>query len=624
MRQFKTESKRILDLMINSIYTHREIFLRELISNASDATDKLYFSSRAEGETGFNRDDFAITIVPDRENRTLKISDCGIGMTKVELEENLGTIAKSGTLAFKGSLDAESDEELIGQFGVGFYAAFMVANKVSVTSRAHGSDEAWCWQSSGSDGYTVTAAERENCGTDVVLWLKDDTDDDKFDEFCDTYRLNALIKKYSDYIRYPIRMEMEKRVQKEGTDNEYESVFEWETLNSMTPLWKRSKSELTDEDYSGFYRDKFGDWEAPLLTIHTNTEGAVSYNALLFVPSRTPYNFYTKEFSRGLKLYTNGVLIMDNCAELLGEHFGFVRGLVDTQDVSLNISRETLQHDRQLKAIAKGLEKAIKRELLKMLQNDRENYEKLWEIFGLSLKFGAYRDYGANKDLLADLLLFRSLDKNELVTLDEYAEAMKDGQDAIYFAAGESYERISTLPQLELIRDKGYDVLCLTDDVDEFVMRIIEKHGDKPLKSAVEDAPQLTDDEKKAIVDDEAANRELLDKIKESLGGAVSEVKLSNRLKSSPACVSGSGGLSLEMERVLKAMPDSKGIKTERVLELNSTHPLFAKLREISLGAPETLAVYTRLVYEQALLAAGLPSDNPAAFAGSIVELLLK
>ncbi|MBP3389131.1 MAG: molecular chaperone HtpG [Clostridia bacterium] len=628
-KQFKAESKRLLDLMIHSIYTHREIFLRELISNASDALDKLYYRSLAEDCTGVDRSDFVIRVETDREERLLTITDNGIGMTKEELENNLGTIAKSGSFAFKKDNEEKPDVDIIGQFGVGFYSAFMVSDHVTVTSRAFGSDEAWCWESSGADGYTVTAADKETHGTEIVLHIKDNTDEESYDEFLQSYRLQSIVKKYSDYIRYPIRMEVEKSRRKEDSPEdkpEYETYTEDETINSMVPLWRRNKNELTDEDYQQFYKEKFFDFEPALRVIHSATEGAATYNALLFLPAHAPYDYYTKDYRKGLQLYASGVLIMDKCEDLLPDHFGFVRGLVDSQDLSLNISREMLQHDRQLKIIAGRLEKKIASELQSMLLNDRENYEKLWAAFGQSLKFGVYSGYGAHKDELKDLLLFVSSKEKKMVTLKEYRERMPEEQKYIYYACGETVDKVARMPQTELVLDKGYEVLYFTDDVDEFAIRMMRDYDGVEFRNL--SSGDLGFESEEPTEEDKAAaeeNKEMFAAMTEALAGKVKEVRASKRLKSHPVCLSSDGELSLEMERVLNTMPGDNKVKAERVLEINEAHPLFDKLKNLhAAGDTDTLGSYTSLLYDQALLMEGMSIEDPVAFAEKICALLAK
>ncbi|MBC8546742.1 molecular chaperone HtpG [Clostridiaceae bacterium NSJ-31] len=631
-KQFKAESKRLLDLMINSIYTHREIFLRELISNASDAIDKLYYRSLTEGITGLSRDDFAISLSVDKDARVLTVSDNGCGMTKEELEQNLGTIAKSGSLAFKKEQEdpeKAGDIDIIGQFGVGFYSAFMVADCVKVISRAYGSDEAWCWESLGADGYTIEPCEKEGHGTDIIMTVKKSTEEENYDEFLEPYRLRQIVKKYSDYIRYPIRMPVEKTRPKEGVEPkegeapEYETYTEVETLNSMVPLWKKNKSEITAEEYNKFYKEKFFDYEDPARVIHSSTEGTATYNALLFIPARAPYNFYTRDYEKGLQLYASGVMIMDKCPDLLPDCFSFVRGLVDSQDLSLNISREMLQHDRQLKIIEGRLEKKIKSELLAMLNSDREKYEAFWKNFGLQLKYGVYAEYGAKKDLLQDLLLFHSSSENKLVTLSEYVGRMREEQKYIYYACGETVERIDHLPQIELLKDKGYEVLYLTDDIDEFALTMLHDFDGKEFRSAANSELNLeSDEEKEAAKKQTEENKDLLALMKEALDGKVEDVRLSQRLKSHAVCLSSEGALSLEMEKVLNAMPNDQKVKAQRVLEINANHPVFVSLQKLYGADREKVKTYAQLLYAQALLIEGLSVEDPVAFSNQICDLM--
>ncbi len=624
LQKFKAESKRLLDLMINSIYTHKEIFLRELISNASDAIDKLYYRSLTDGATGMNTSDFRIEIRPDKTNRTLTISDNGCGMTREELVQNLGTIADSGTFRFKEEHAMDQKEtEIIGQFGVGFYSAFMVAKRVTVVSRAYGAEEAYQWKSEGAEGFSVSAAKRDTHGTDIILELKDDTEDEHYSEYLEQYRLTQLIKKYSSYIRYPIQMELEKSRKKEDSD-EYETYTEVETINSMVPLWKRQKSELSESDYNNFYTDRFSDYEAPLRTIHTSAEGAVSYNALLFIPSHAPYDYYSKAYEKGLQLYANGVLIMDKCADLLPDYFSFVRGLVDSPDLSLNISREMLQHDRQLKVIASNIEKKIKSELLAMLKNDREKYETFFRAFGLQLKYGTYMDYGMHSELLRDLLLFHSMKQDKLITLQEYVDAMPEGQTAIYYAAGETIQRIKAMPQLDRLEEKGYDVLFLTDDVDEFALTILHTFAEKEFKSVTSGELSLeTEEEKKASEEQAEASKPLLDTLREALSGKVKDVRLSSRLKNHAVCLSSDGPLSIGMEKVLNAMPVENKVKADRVLELNADHPLFAKLEALQAsGDTDTLKTYADVLFTQAQLIEGILPEDPAEYSEKVLQLL--
>ncbi len=630
-KEFKAESKRLLDLMINSIYTHKEIFLRELISNASDAIDKLYYHSLSGEVSGLSRDDFSINIALDKENRTITITDNGCGMTKDELEANLGTIAKSGSLDFKQTQEKNDDIDIIGQFGVGFYSAFMVSDCVTVTSRAFGSDEAWQWQSHGAEGYTLEPAQMEGHGTRIVLSLKESSEEENYDEFLQDYRITGLVKQYSDYIRYPIRMAVERSRIKEGTGTEdkpaeYETYTEVETLNSMVPIWRKQKSEVTDEDYNNFYKEKFFDYEDPLKVIRTSTEGAATYDALLFIPSRAPLNYYSKDYEKGLQLYASGVLIMQRCADLLPDCFSFVRGLVDSQDLSLNISREMLQHDRQLKVIAGRLEKKIKSELLSMLKNDRETYDKFFKAFGLQLKYGLYSGYGQNKELLQDLVLFYSSSEKKLVSLEEYVSRMKEDQKYIYYVCGESVNRIDHLPQIELLKDKGYEVLYLTDEIDEFALKMLYTYADKEFRSASDsDLGLETEEEKEEAKKQAEENKPLLDFLKDSLEGKVSAVRLSQKLKSHPVCLSSNGPLSIEMEKVLNSLPAAEEkVKAERVLEINAGHPVFGKLQALYAdpSKQDRVKAYAGLLYNQALLIEGLPIEDPVAFSNSICELM--
>ncbi|MCF2670215.1 MAG: molecular chaperone HtpG [Butyricicoccus sp.] len=623
-KQFQAESKRLLDLMIHSIYTHKEIFLRELISNASDATDKLYYHAMQEGKTGILRDQLPITLTVDRDARTLTVSDHGCGMTAEEMESNLGTIAHSGSLQFKQENDKQEDIDIIGQFGVGFYAAFMVASKVEVVSRADGAETANRWISDGADGYTIEPCEKETVGTDITLTLMEDSENDQYSEFLDEYRLQGLVKKYSDYIRYPIQMEMTRSRQKEGCDPEkpeWEEYKELTTLNSMIPLWKKSKSELKDEDYNNFYKQKYFDFEDPLRHIHMSTEGAVTYNALLYIPSHAPMDYYTKNYEKGLALYSNGVMIMEKCADLLPDYFSFVRGLVDTADLSLNISRELLQHDRHLKLIASGLEKKIKNELANMMKNDREAYVKFFQAFGLQLKYGAYVDYGMHKELLEDLLLYHTSASEDMVSLAEYTERMPEGQKYIYYACGETKAKIELLPQMELLKEKGYEVLCLTDDIDEFCMKMMHAYKEKEFKSIADgDLDLESDEEKEEIKQLTEEYKTVLDGVKNALGDKVTGVQLTSRLKSHPCCLSAKGMVSLEMEKVLNQQPGQEKVHAERVLELNAEHPIFDKLKTAD---ADKLAKYAQVLYAQAQLIEGLQIDDPVAYANTVCELML-
>lgn len=625
-KQFKAESKRLLDLMINSIYTHKEIFLRELISNASDAIDKLYYHNLTEGSTGLSRDDFTIRIEPNKEARTLKIIDNGMGMTKDEMEQNLGTIAKSGSLDFKAAMEKKDEIDIIGQFGVGFYSAFMVSEKVTVVSKAYGQEQAHQWESAGADGYTIKECDKDGYGTEITLLLKQDTEDEKYGEYLDDYKIKNLISKYSDYIRYPIQMMVEKQKLKEGSEDEYESYSELETLNSMVPLWKKNKSELKDEDYNNFYKEKFYDYTDPIKVIHTNVEGVVSYTSLLFIPGQAPYNYYTKDFEKGLQLYSSGVLIMDKCADLLPDYFSFVKGLVDSQDLSLNISREMLQHDRQLRAIAQRLEKKIKSELLAMLNTDREKYLEFFKNFGLQLKYGMYEQFGRNKEVLKDLVMFYSSSEKALVTLSEYVSRMKPDQKYIYFASGETTEKIDKLPQTELLKDKGYEILYLTDDVDEFALQVLREFDEKEFKSvSAEDLEIEESSEEKEVAEKQAEeSKDLMKYMQEALEGKVAEVRLSQRLKSHPVCLTAKGGLSIEMEKVLNAMPVDEKVKAERVLEINAKHPVLEALNKIYKEDKEAVKEYAGLLYDQALLIEGLPVEDPVAFSNAVCKLIVE
>ena len=625
-KEFRAESKRLLDLMINSIYTNQEIFLREIISNASDAIDKLAYLALTDQNVGLNRGDFVITLKADEKYRLLTISDNGIGMTKAEMEENLGTIAKSGSLAFKKQMDENADVDIIGQFGVGFYSAFMVAENVTVVSRKYGSDESWMWQSSGADGYTMMECDREAAGTDIILKLKADTEDEDYSKYLKTWELRALVKKYSDYIRYPIRMDVENQKPVEGAEEDepkYETVLETETFNSMIPLWQRAKKDITQDEYNQFYKEKFFDFEDPLTTIHISVEGAVTYKAMLFVPGRTPYNYYTKEYKKGLQLYSSGVMIMENCEDLLPEHFRFVKGIVDSQDLSLNISREMLQHDRQLKVIATNLEKKIKSELTKLLNNDREKYEKFFSAFGRQLKYGVCQDYGMHKDLLQDLLLFWSSKENKLVTLKEYVEAMGEEQKYIYFAAGENRARLAQLPQAELVQEKGYDILFFTDDVDEFVTQTLIQYQEKAFRNvATEDLGLQTEDEKKLAEETQEMEKDLLSFIKDTLGEKVQEVRVSQSLRSHPVCLVPEPGMSFEMEKYMKRVNPEFSYESGRILEINADHPAFTALKNAMDNDREKAETYAKLLFAQALLIADLPLDNPTEYTDLVCSLM--
>ena len=624
-KQFKAESKKLMDLMINSIYTHKEIFLRELISNASDALDKLYFRSLTDPSVGLKKDEFIIRLIPDKAARTLTVSDNGCGMTADELEQDLGTIAKSGSQLFKDETEKTKGVDIIGQFGVGFYSAFMVADRVTVVSRAFGADKANRWESDGADGYTIEECDCDTFGTTVTLHLKDDTDDESYSRFLETFTLETLVKKYSDYIRHPIMMMVETQRLKEGSDNEYETVTEDRTLNSMVPLWKRQRKNVKDEEYNNFYIEKFMDYEPPARIITSKTEGTATYTALLFIPKHPPFDYYTKEYEKGLQLYSRGVLIMDKCADLLPDYFSFVKGLVDSEDLSLNISRETLQQDAQLKLIAKTIEKKIKSELQKMLANEREAYEEFFKTFGIQLKFGVYNDYGMHKDELQDLLLFLSSNEKTYTTLAEYVSRMKDGQETIYYACGETADKIDTLPQLEAVKEKGYEVLYCTEYVDEFALKMLHEYSGKHFQNVCDEQLDLsTEEEKNALKEKNESSKDLLAFLKETLGDSVTEVRFTNRLKNAAVCLTTEGGISLDMERVLNAMPNGNKVKAETVLEINEEHPIAGKLAELFETDKETLAEYAKLLYDQGCLISGAPVQNPAEFSRLISKLMVQ
>jgi len=619
-KQFKAESKRLLDLMINSIYTNKEIFLRELISNASDAIDKVYYRALTDENISFNKESYYIKIKPDKANRTLTISDTGIGMTKEELEDNLGVIARSGSLSFKKENEMAEDYDIIGQFGVGFYSAFMVADQVTVISKALGSDQAYKWESKGPDGYIIEAAEKDNTGTDIIIKIKASGEEENFDQYLDEYRLRFLIKKYSDFIRYPIKMDTTVSRLKEGSEDEYEHYTEEKTINSMVPIWRKNKNELSPEDYENFYMEKRFGFDKPLKYVHVSVAGAVSYNAILFIPEKIPYNYYTREYEKGLELYSNGVLIMNKCADLLPDYFGFVKGTVDSEDLSLNISREMLQHDRQLKIIAKNIKNKIKSELLAMLNNEREKYEKFYQSFGRQLKFGVYDNFGVDKGILQDLLMFYSSTEKKLVTLDEYIARMPEEQKFIYYASGESNERIAKMPQTELVAEKGYEILYLTDDVDEFALNILMNYKDKEFKSV--SSGDLGIDTEETEPAKEKKEEELFTYMKEKLADKVKDVRASKRLKTHPVCLSNEGAISIEMEKVLNAMPTDQTIKADKVLEINTRHEVFNALIEALENNKEKLDLYTSLLYNQALLIEGLPLEDPVEFSNHICELM--
>ena len=623
-KQFQAESKRLLEMMINSIYTKREVFLRELISNASDAIDKIYYKALTDDSLIFEKDSYYIKIEANKENRTLTVTDTGIGMTKEELENNLGTIAQSGSLAFKNQNELKDGHDIIGQFGVGFYAAFMVADSVTVNSKALGSSEAFKWESTGAEGYTIEPAEKETIGTEIILKIKENTEDENYDEFLEEYSLKSIIKKYSDFIRYPIKMDVTSSKLKEGSEDEWESVQEEQTVNSMVPIWRKNKNELTEEDYTNFYNEKHYGFDKPLKHIHISVDGAVRYNAILFIPEKIPFDYYSPEYEKGLELYSNGVLIMNKCADLLPDYFSFAKGMVDSEDLSLNISREMLQHDRQLKLISKNISKKIKSELLSLLKDEKEKYEEFYKSFGRQLKFGVYSDFGANKDLLQDLLMFYSSKEKKSVTLDEYVSRMPEDQKYIYYASGESAERIEKLPQTELVAEKGYEILYFTDDIDEFAVRMLNTYKEKEFKSVSSgDLGIDSEEDKKENESEEKENKELFEAMKGILSGKVKEVKASKRLKSHPVCLSTVGELTIEMEKVLKSMPNSQNVEAEKVLEINPNHEVFESLKAAFENDKQKLELYTELLYNQALLIEGLTIQDPVEFTNNICKIMV-
>ncbi|MDF1509149.1 molecular chaperone HtpG [Robertmurraya sp. DFI.2.37] len=621
-RQFQAESKRLLEMMINSIYSQKEVFLRELISNASDAIDKIYYKALTDEELTFNQDDYYIKVVANKDDRTLKIIDTGIGMTKEELENNLGVIAKSGSLAFKTENEIKDGHDIIGQFGVGFYAAFMVADVVTVISRALGSDEAYKWQSEGADGYTIERTEKDEVGTEIILKMKENDEEESYDEYLDGYRLQTIIKKYSDFIRYPIKMDLTKSRKKEGSEDQYEDYVEEETINSMVPIWRKNKSELTTEDYENFYNEKRYGFDKPLKHIHISVDGTIRYNAILYIPENIPFDYYSKEYEKGLELYSNGVLIMNKCSDLLPDYFSFVKGLVDSEDLSLNISREMLQHDRQLKLIAKNINKKIKGELQSLLKNERDKYEIFYKAFGRQLKFGVYSDFGANKETLQDLLMFYSSKEKKMVTLDEYISRMPEEQKYIYYATGESIERIEKLPQTELVADKGYEILYFTEDIDEFAIKMLMTYQEKEFKSVSSGDLGIEENETDTESKDEE-NKELFNEMKDILAGKVKDVRVSKRLKSHPVCLTADGEVTIEMEKVLNAMPDNQNVKADKILEINSNHEVFEALKNAFANDKEKLSLYTNLLYNQALLIEGLPIQDPVEFTNDICKVML-
>lgn len=623
-KQFKAESKRLLEMMINSIYTQREIFLRELISNASDAIDKIYYKALTDEKLVFNKEDYYIKVTADKENRTLTISDTGIGMTKEELENNLGVIAKSGSFAFKNENELKDGHNIIGQFGVGFYSAFMVAEVVTVISKALGSDEAYKWESKGVDGYTVVPWEKDTVGTEIILKIKENTEDDQYDEYLEEYRLKSIVKKYSDFIRYPIKMDVTSQRPKEGNEEELEEYQEEQTINSMIPIWRKNKNELTQEDYENFYAEKHYGFDKPISHLHIKADGAIVYNAILFIPEKTPFDYYTKEYEKGLELYSNGVLIMNKCADLLPDYFSFVKGMVDSDDLSLNISREMLQHDRQLTLIAKNIKSKIKSQLQSLLKDEREKYEKFYESFGRQLKFGVYNEFGANKDTLQDLLMFYSSKEKKLVTLEEYVERMPEDQKYIYYASGESIERIEKLPQTEVVLDKGYEILYFTEDIDEFAIKMLMTYKDKEFKSVSSgDLGIEPEADEKQSEEEDKANKELFDYMQSVLADKVKKVKASKRLKSHPVCLSTEGEVTIEMEKILKAMPNGQDVQADKVLEINVNHEIFQALKGVYQEDQEKLKLYTNLLYNQALLIEGLPVHDPVEFTNDICKIMV-
>ncbi|HLR69706.1 molecular chaperone HtpG [Virgibacillus alimentarius] len=623
-KEFKAESKRLLDIMINSIYSQKEVFLRELISNASDAIDKMYYQALTDDSMTFHKDDYYIEVIPNKEERTLTVKDTGIGMTEEELETNLGVIAKSGSLAFRKENEIEDGHDIIGQFGVGFYAAFMVADKVTVKTRSLSSEQAYKWESTGADGYAIEKDDKEDIGTEIILNLKENTDDEDYDQFLEEHRLQTIIKKYSDFIRYPIKMTVTKSKPQDEDSDEYVEYQEEETVNSMVPIWRKNKEELTDEDYENFYKEKHYGFDKPLKYIHTKVDGTIRYNAILYIPENAPFDYYSPEYEKGLELYSNGILIMEKSPELLPDYFSFVKGMVDSEDLSLNISREMLQHDRQLKLIEKNITKKIKQELKKLLRNERETYEKFYDAFGRQLKFGVYNNFGANKETLKDLLLFYSSTEKKLVSLHEYVARMPEEQKYIYYAAGESNERIEKLPQTELVADKGYEILYFTDEVDEFAIKMLNEYEGKEFRSVSSgDLGIDTEEENQKAKEEENEHQDMFVKMKEILSGKVSDVKVSKRLKSHPVCLSTEGEISLEMEKVINAMPNNQQIQADKVLEMNIDHDVYHSLKAAFDKDEETFKLYTNLLYNQALLIEGLPVNDPVEFTNDICKVMI-
>ncbi|KOP74600.1 chaperone protein HtpG [Bacillus sp. FJAT-21351] len=622
-KEFKAESKRLLEMMINSIYSQKEVFLRELLSNSSDAIDKIYYKALTDDSLRFNKESYYIKVTSDKTNRILTITDTGIGMTQEELESSLGTIARSGSLAFKNENETKDGHTIIGQFGVGFYAAFMVADVVTVISKALGSGEAYKWESTGADGYTIEPCEKETVGTQIILKIKENTEDETYDEYLEEYRLKEIIKKYSDFIRYPIKMDITEKLPKEGSDNELEDYTEEQVINSMVPIWKKNKNELTSEDYEQFYSEKRYGFDKPLTHLHINVDGMIRYNAILFIPENSPFDYYSKEFEKGLELYSNGVLIMNKCADLLPDYFSFVKGMVDSEDLSLNISREILQQDRQLQLIAKNIGKKIKNELKSLLKNEREKFEKFYKSFGRQLKYGVYSDFGSNKDVLKDLLLFYSSTEKKLVTLDEYVSRMPEDQKYIYYASGESYDRIEKLPQAELVADKGYEILYFTEDIDEFAIKMLMTYEEKEFKSVSSSNLGIEAEEEQINESEKRENKELFDYMKKALAGKVGDVRASKRLKTHPVCLSADGEVTIEMEKILSAMPDNQHVKAEKVLEINVNHDVFASLKDAFESDKGKLDLYTNLLYNQALLIEGLSISDPVEFTNDICKIMI-
>ncbi|RDW16623.1 molecular chaperone HtpG [Oceanobacillus chungangensis] len=622
-KEFQAESKKLLDMMINSIYTQREVFLRELISNASDAIDKIYYRALTDDNLSFNKENYYIKVVPNKDERTLKIIDTGIGMTKEDLESNLGVIAKSGSHTFKSENEVKDGHDIIGQFGVGFYAAFMVSDVVTVVSKSIDSDEAYKWESTGSDGYTIESAEKNEVGTEITLKIKESTEDDNYDEFLEEYRLKQIIKKYSDFIRYPIKMDVTESKLKEGSEDEYEEVVEEQTVNTMVPIWKKNKSELTDEDYENFYNEKHYGFDKPLKHIHLSVDGTVRYNAILFIPESAPYNYYSREYEKGLELYSSGVLIMEKSPELLPDYFSFVKGMVDSEDLSLNISREMLQHDRQLQIIAKNISKKIKSQLLSLLRDDRDSYEKFYKSFGQQLKFGLYSDFGQHKEVLQDLILFYSSTEKKMVTLEEYVSRMPEEQKYIYYATGDSNERIDKLPQTEVVADKGYEILYFTEEIDEFAIKMLMSYKEKEFKSVSSGDLGIEDENKEEKEEAETENKDLFAEMKTILADKVKDVRASKRLKSHPVVITADGEISIEMEKVINAMPDDQNIKADKVLEINIDHEVFGALKDAFANDQDKLKLYTNLLYNQALLIEGLPINDPVEFTNDICKVMV-